>query len=328
MMTLFPVPFLSASVYGQKQHDLLLDAFLRPFWSSSALRYAGGFFWTMRYGGGGEHLKLRLHGPEQYEAETRQALAAALDHFIASLPPSELGQTDPGLFPSIDPEDEEEGLRPDRFWRWTTFRPSPFVLGAEKLAQDPMLSGLYAHTQGAVAEIVLREVAPQRLETSFATSRQSLFIRMLIATFETLGFSTAEREAYLRHHHDWLVRFLIARAKSPETSSDTILAPMRERIANIGSTVAAIRQRLDSSVDGSCPHPIFSFWQQRLRDFFAYVSTFRGNAAYDLDPYTKDYAFLPLFKLLQGACNQFGLRLKSELYVYHLLLVAATGGRV
>jgi hypothetical protein len=321
----FPVPFLSASVYGQKQHDFLLDVFLGPFWEASTLRQAGGFLWTMRFGGGGEHLKLRLHGPEQHEAETRQALAAVLDHFIESLPPGEPVQTELGLFPAIDPEDEEEGVRPDRFWRWTTFRPSPFVLGAEKLAKDPVLAGLYAHAQSAATEIVLREVVPKRLEASFATSRQSLFIRMLIISFATLGFSAAEREEYIRHHRDWLVRFLIARAKSPEASPDTILGPMRERVATIRPTVSAIRQQFEASVGRSDPHPVFGVWQQRLEDFFAYVSTFRGDTTYDLDPYTDDYAFLPLFKLLQGACNQFGLRLKSELYVYHLLLVATTG---
>jgi|GEM_PF-3929578 len=323
-MTLFPTPFLSASVYGQKQHDLLLDAFIRPFWDASTLKEAGGFLWTMRYGGGGEHLKLRLHGPERHEVETRQALATVLDRFVESLPQSEPGQAYAGLFPSIDPEDEEEGIRPDRFWRWTTFRPSPFVLGAEKLAQDSTLAGLYAHAQSAVAEVVMRKVAPRRLESSFATLRQSLFIRMLIVSFVTLGFSTVEREAYLRHHHDWLVRFLIAKERSPEASPATILAPMRERIAAMESTIEAIRQGLDASTTGPDVHPTFGIWQQRLESFFGYVSMFRGDPTYDLDPYTDDYAFLPLFKLLHGACNQFGLRLRNELYVYHLLLAAAT----
>jgi hypothetical protein len=327
-MTPFPTPFLSASVHGQKQHDLLLDVFLRPFWEASALKEAGGFFWTMRFGGGGEHLKLRFHGPERCEVETRQALALVLDRFIESLPPSELGPAEPGVFPAIDPEDEEEGVRPDRFWRWTTFRPSPFVLGAEGLVKDLRLAGLYAHAQSAVAEIVLREVVPQRLEASFATLRQSLFIRMLIVSFATLGFSAAERGAYIRHHRDWLVRFLIAKARSPEASPDTILAPMRERAAAIRPTVNAIRQRFEASTGGSELHPAFAAWQQSLEAFFTYVSTFRGNATYDLDPYTDDHAFLPLFKLLQGACNQFGLRLKSELYVYHLLLAAVAGEEV
>lgn len=328
-MTLFPPPLLCASVYGQKQHDLLLDAFIQPFWDSSALKEAGGFLWTMRYGGGGEHLKLRLHGPELYEAETRRTLAAVLDRFVESLPPSAAGQDHQGLFPSIDPEDEEEGIRPDRFWRWTTFRPSPFVLGAEKLAQDPTLAGLYAHAQSAVAEIVMREVAPQRLEPSFATSRQSLFIRMLISSFAALGFSADKRKAYLRHHRDWLVRFLIVKARSPEASPDTILAPLRARIAALSPTLEAIRQRFGASTAGSDDiHPIFGVWRQRLEGFFSYASNFRDDPTYDLDPYTDDHAFLPLFKLLHGACNQFGLRLSGELYVHHLLLAAVSEAEV
>jgi hypothetical protein len=327
-MTSFPMPLLCASVYGQKQHDMLLDAFLRPFWETSALKESGGFFWTMRFGGGGEHLKLRLHGSERYETETRQELASVLDRFVESLPPSEPGPTEPGLFPAIDPEDEEEGVRPDRFWRWTTFRPSPFVLGAETLARDLLFAGLYAHAQSAIAEIVLREVAPRRLETSFATTRQSLFIRMLLTSFAVLGFAAAQREAYIRHHRDWLVRFLIAKTKSPEASPDSILAPLRERTTAICPTVSAIRQLFEATASGSELHPMFASWQIRLEAFFEYVSTFRGNKAYDLDPYTDDYSFLALFKLLQGACNQFGLRIKSELYVYHLLLTAAVGGEV
>jgi hypothetical protein len=327
-MTSFALPLVSASVYGQKQHDLLLDAFIRPFWDASSLRHAGGFLWTMRYGAGGEHLKLRLHGPERYEEETRQALATTLDRFVESLPPGETGGDNPGLFPSIDPEDEEEGTRPDRFWRWTTYRPSPFVLGAEKLAQDSVLAGLYAHAQSAVAEIVMREVAPQRLEPSFATSRQSRFIQMLVASFATLGFSAAEREAYLLHHRDWIVRFFIAKARSPEASPDTILAPFHERIARSGPTLGAIRHRFDAPTASSDVHPLFADWQQRLEAFFTYVSSFRGDPAYKLDPYTDDNTFLPLFKLLHGACNQYGLRLSNELYVYHLLLAAARAREV
>lgn len=329
-MTSFATPLLSASVYDQRQHDLLLDEFLRPFWDASNLKEEGGFLWTMRYGAGGEHLKLRLHGPERYEPKTRQELAAVLDRFVESLPPSEQEQTAGGRFPAIDPEDEEEGLRPDGSWRWTTYRPSPFVLGAEKLAQDQELAGLYAHAQSAVAEIVMREVAPRRLDPSFATSRQSLFIRMLILSFAALGFSAAEREAYLRHHRDWLVRFLIVKTKSPEASPDTVLAPLRERIAKMGPTLDAIHQRLEAASAGAGPdaHPVFSDWQQRLGAFFAYVSTFRGDPAYDLDPYTNDHAFLPLFKLLHGASNQFGFRMSNELFVYHLLLAATSEGEV
>lgn len=327
-MTSFPAPLLCASVYDQRQHDLLLDEFLRPFWDASTLKAADGFLWTMRYGGGGEHLKLRLHGPAQHEAETRQALAVVLDRFVESLPVSELPQVDPGPLPSIDPEDEEEGARPDRCWRWTTFRPSPFVLGAEKLAQDPVLAGLYAHAQSAVAEIVMRDLAPQRLEPSFATLRQSLFIRMIIVSFATLGFSAEEREAYIRHHRDWLVRFFVAKARSVDVSADTVLAPLRGRIATMGKTLDALREHLGDASAGVEAHPPFAAWQSRLKDFFAYVATFRGNAAYDLDPYTGDHAFLPLFKLLHGACNQFGLRLSNELYVYQLLLAAADGEEV
>ena len=326
-MTSFPTPLLSASVYGQKQHDLLLDEFIRPFWSTSMLRMAGGFLWTMRYGGGGEHLKLRLHGPDRYEAETRHSLTTVLDNFVESLPPSDSGPVYPGLFPSIDPEDEEDGVRPDRFWRWTTYRPSPFVLGAEKLAQDPTLAALYAHAQSAVAEIVMTQVAPLRLQPSFATLRQSLFIRMLVISFSSLGFSAAEREAYLRHHRDWLVRFLIAKERSSESSPDNTLAPLRERVAAMGPKIDTIRQLLETSPKGFS-HPIFGVWQERLSEFFKYVADFRGDAAYDLDPYTDDYAFLPLFKLLHGACNQFGLRLRNEIYIHHLLLAAASEAEV
>ena len=328
-MASFPFPLLSASVYSRKQHDLLLDAFIRPFWDASALKDAGGFFWTMRYGGGGEHLKLRFHGPEALEAETRQALGARLDCFIESLPVDEAEEINPGRFPPIDPEDEEEGLRPYRFWRWTTFRPSPFVLGAETLALDRVLTGLYAHAQSEVSEIVLREVVSRRLEASFATARQSQFIRLLIASFAAIGFSTVEQEAYLRHHRDWLVRFFISKARSPEVSSDSILAPLRARIDPMQAKMDAIRQRLITATTASLDiDPIFSAWQQRLVDFFLYVSRFRGNSVYDLDPYATDYTFLPLFKLFQGVCNQFGLRLSNELYVYQLLLTAASGGEV
>lgn len=322
-MTPYLVPVVSASVYGQRQHDLLLDAFVRPFWQTSELKGEGGFLWTMRYGGGGEHLKLRFHGPERCVAETRQALATVFDRFLAALPEEDPQPVVAGPLPPIDPEDEEEGVRPSRFWRWTTFRPSPFVFGAERLAADPQLVALHAHAQSAVAEIVMGEVSTNWLEPRFATLRQSLFIRVLVASLATVGFSPPERVAYLRHHRDWLVRFLIVKARSGEVSGDTVLEPLRRRIATLDSTVEAIRLRLDAPADATATFPELLLWQERLAAFFAYVVRFRGDPAYHLDPYTDDTAHLPLFKLLHGASNQFGMPLSQELYVYELLLTAA-----
>ena len=145
-------PVLAASLYADRGLDGLVYGVAAPL--LARLREAGpagGWsLWVVRYARGGEHLKVRLHGPaEEVPAVRRLVEEAAAAHF-AALPPA-----DPALeritrpdAPAIDPEDEPAGERPDRSLAWTTYRRSPVSLGPPRFLDD---DGYAARVTAALA---------------------------------------------------------------------------------------------------------------------------------------------------------------------------------
>jgi hypothetical protein len=63
-------------------------------------------------------------------------------------------------------------------------------------------------------------------------------------------------------------------------------------------------------------------FHRELSAFYEHVSAYRGNQHFDRDPFTRDFAFLPIFKVLHFAANQFSFRISNEAYVFDLLFRA------
>lgn len=321
-MTDFAQPIVSASVYSGGQTDLLLDGVVREFWEKCPARASGGLLWTMRYAAAGQHLKLRIHGPKSQTELVARQLSEALDRFLSSVPKAQGSSKPDAYYPPIDPEDEQEEEQEAPSWRWTTFRPSPFVLGAVKLAEDKRLVGLFTRVQGAAAEVVL-DVVRQRTDPNYAALRQSRFISLVLEGLKALGMPPPQCQTYFEYHRDWLVRFLVARAKAPAVTAETTLAPLDTKLESQDGVLLALAQRIQSLKLDTQHQKDLRHWQEALEAYYSYVATFRSVPEYDLDPYAPDNTHLPVFKALQGCCNQFGLRLSNELYVYHLLARAA-----
>ncbi|MEM6454062.1 MAG: hypothetical protein AAF772_03115 [Acidobacteriota bacterium] len=311
----FAEPILAATAYDQGQHDRLIDEVIAPFWTNCTARTEDSFFWTMRFGARGEHMKLRFHGPEALADAVRTDLAPALDAFVASLP-AEHPQP-PGSFPAIDPED----ARPDPGvgWHFTTFRASPYILGGEPLAEDSTFAALFAKTQGAMAEWVMSDLAPRYQDGRFSSIRQTCGVQAILAAFSVLPFERTEVIAYLTYHRDWLTRFVAARNHQSEAQISDILTPLDFKVQRAKKTVAALAQRLDAGV----VPPSFEAWTERISAVYQHSLVYRDDPRFNLDPYTQNHSFLPLFKTLQGSTNQIGFAISAELWAYHLLLAAA-----
>lgn len=323
----YPDPLITASVYCEGYSDSLLDKVVRPFRQSLETVDPVAFIWTSRFGARGEHVKFRIHADIEQEEYLRTLLAEGLEAFLASLPKAAtVSQKQYGSFPAIDPEDAGPGRQPDRSWQWTTYHRSPFVLGAEKLTKDDRLVGLFTHAQAAITDVVLTHLAPNHAEPGFATHRQTVFLRLVLASLAALCFDHDGRDSYLRHHRDWLIRYLVAKRKSGDVTLETMLDQYEQRVAAKQNTVHAVRRNIEATESAPSRDEMFTAWQERLTNFFGHAVNYRGHPEYDLDPYTDDYAFLPLFKLLHGAANQFGLKIPHELYVYQLLGTANGGG--
>ena len=241
----YPDPLLTASVYCEGYSDALLDAVVRPFRQFMESVDPVAFLWTWRFGARGEHVKLRVHAAADAQERLREGLVEPIDGFLTSLPEPEASpRKSPGSYPAIDPEDAGTERQPDRSWCWTTYRRSPFVLGAEKLAEDERMVGLFTHAQGAISEVVLTHLVPRHAEPGFATRRQTLVLRLVIASLVALGFDRERRDSYLRHHRDWLIRFLVAKKKSGDVTPETMLDLYRKQIEAMNDSMLSVRRNV------------------------------------------------------------------------------------
>src|SRR6476661_446290 len=107
----FPDPALTANVYCSGRLDTVIFGAVAPFWRELRPHDPGrlGHLWLMRYGKGGEHLKIRFHGPESCRPLIRGRLEERVTAFLGSLEPAaEPAPPARERAPAIDVEDAAE----------------------------------------------------------------------------------------------------------------------------------------------------------------------------------------------------------------------------
>lgn len=320
---------LSANIYCAHRVDAVIGQAILPFWRRIASE-GSSYLWLIRHSRAGEHLKVRLHGPPELHDDARLALSEAVVACFAQLPAVEPPETSSAhaSLPVIDPEDAADDNYPDRTLLWTTYRPSPVTLGASILAQDPTYHQLFTRVLGAGCRIALDLFATAPADGSLPlTRRQSTIFKICIATLQALPFDACERSTYLGYHRDWLVRWALAHSDPGTTTRETILELFDRKAAATKPTLDVLGRLL-----GQRPDPVEpaasdaqSEYREAVRHYFDYVSTFRGNPDYALDPYADDPVFLPVFKVLHNLANTVGLGIRHEAFAYHLLTLASAG---
>lgn len=321
-------PIVTVNIYCSRHIDDLLREVVAPFRSEMRDELNGhGFLWFSRYGKSGEHLKLRLHAPEPRREALRASLERTLVRFlevIADAPPVE--RLSKSSLPPVDVEDAVDKDYPDRSMLWTTYRRSPVVVGDPIYVRDDHHMALFTRAVAASGEFILSEVVPASRDPKYLQVRQNSFLKLIITGMTATDFAPATWPVYYTHHRNWLVRTLVTRSPLG-VAPDAILAEMNGHLDKVRSTLPALArimaaQRAEAR-DGGAPSGPLAAWTAAVREFFAYVSGYRGRPEYDRDPYTDDYTFLPLFKIFHTCANQFGFRLSNEAYLHHLLLHAA-----
>lgn len=330
----FPDPFLAASVYCSGHLDEVLTRVVQPTLGSLRGRMGEtAYLWTMRYGRGGEHLKVRLHGPGAGE---REGLRAEIDdrahEFLRSL-----GEPDPDEArrvnrhaPPIDVEDEAEEACPDRHLEWTRYRRSHVSLAGPPFLDDDRYVALFTRCLGVGCEIVLSLLA-DRSETTHP-QRQSALFKTLVAGLAQLDLGPGQRAELLAYHRDWLVRFPILKQKQDPEKVDQMLERLEAQAAKrpqVLETLARVAQGAwtgspgdgDPQEEGDLLH----LWGRGVAALLDHVRSFEGHPGYRLDPFAADPAFVPLFKLFHGFANQLGLSPLNEALAHHLLLRAVAG---
>lgn len=322
----FPNPILSANLYCSGRLDDALYRAVAPFWKRVRHDVQDGYVWVVRYARGGEHLKIRLHGPEDLRTRLQEELEESIESYLASL--SGLPAAQRTIIrdqPPIDPEDQTDGEHPDRTLLWTRYRHSPVTLGAETFLNDEKFTARFTRCLGGACELMLD--SPIFKEEGIPLqARQSLILKLAILACSAFGFDPDKRAEYLAYHRDWLVRFLLTKTDPAKADEAWMIEMLDGKVRNAGSaveTLAGVMEAQDNRGDQEAPSDANLSLRRALAELFDHVRGFRGNPEYDLDPYTRDHAFLPIFKVLHGFANQAGLAIPHEAYTYHLLLRSA-----
>jgi len=332
---MFPDPLLSANVYcaGRLGEALLrvTGAFRRELLARGGLE--PGYVWVMRYAKCGEHLKIRLHGPQSREPLMRELLAAAAEPYLAGL-----GAPDPAaprrtreLAAPIDREDQASTDYPDRTFLWTTYERSHISLGYRPYMNDDVYVSLLTRCMGRGTEILLDRLESDEAGQIHHQKLQALLLKALITGLSALPLTTEERTLYLLYHRDCLLRAALKQAGSaggPQKMAE-ILARFQLQVDKLGREADGLaetaRARWDG--DGESWDADFEAWSSALAELAGYVASICGGRAYHIDPFAESSLFPPIFKALHGFANQLGLTPLNEAFAHHLLLsVAGSGG--
>lgn len=328
-MTQSPDPILTASLYCQDHLDGAIHNVVAPVLERlrAELPDERWMAWWVRYGRGGEHLKVRLHGPAEHRAAAKDALAAAAEAFFAGLPAPDPAaeRIDRRALPPIDAEDRAPEPYPDRSLVWTEYSRSPVLLGTLFLDEDDYVARLTTCLARAADVSLGAEPGPDGAIPGAA--RQRTLLKAAIAALAGADFEPGGRALYLAYHRDWLLRFA-APGKAQEAQ---LRATFDARVEGMAAAVEQVRGvatagwSAEAADGGDAP-------QDRLRDavaeLCAYLAPRRHDPASIGDPFAAEAAFPGVFKTLHGAANQLGLNMPNEAFLYHLLLAAVADGAV
>lgn len=317
-----PDPTVSANIYCADLDGLVREA-VRPFRARLRDEARGPWsLWMMRYTRGGQHLKVRLHGPGAEAPRVRALLAETVEPWLAALP-----ETDPAARVSrpratpVDPEDETEEDRPDRTLLWTTYRRSPVSLGPSGvLRADDGFVGRMAACLAAGAGLALQaHAAPLS-----ASTRLKVLLRMVGGAVTALDADPERRAAYLAYHRDWLLRFAL-----PHRDAEVeMLERFEGRVRGLGPVLDEAFTavcRWDDGAEDATASPEEAAWRAAFADLYGWMSARPDPPPCAHDPFTDDPAFPPVFKSLHGSANQLGADMLNEALVHHILLRALDG---
>jgi len=310
-----PDPVLTASVFCDGLIDEAIHGAIAPF--REALRqeapgWAGGI-WMVRYGKGGMHLKLRVHGPGAGGTRARDLLREHVEAFLAALPSrdAEAPRAPRPELPVIDDEDRAEGGHPDRSLLWTTYRRSHVNLGPDVFLADDGYVARMATALAAAGDIVLDAVEPGLT----GGRRLTVLRRAVLGALRAAELDAEQRAAYLAYHRGWLLRFLFWQPEMEEEAVTTFDG----QAARMGAAVDQLRR--DAAAADVAPGERGD-WEHAVASLAAHVSGYRDTPGYDVDPYSADPVFPAVFKALHGLANQLGVDMRNEAFVHHLLLRA------
>ncbi|HKI01911.1 MAG TPA: lantibiotic dehydratase C-terminal domain-containing protein [Thermoanaerobaculia bacterium] len=324
----FPDPVVTANVYCHHRQDEVIHGTLAPLRREMAETAPQGLghLWFVRYPRRGEHLKVRIHGPAEAAPRLREMLARSVEDAFARLAPSETGERKEAReLPPLDAEDAAEGLQPDRSLLWTRYQRSHITLGGKPLLDDDRYAALFTTALAYGCDAVLAALRPNAEGRFPQGQRQAALFKLALGGLAAAGYSPSRSAAYLAYHRDWLLRFATGRANAGAEKVRELLAQFDQRAETMAAALDPLRLAAAATLGGEMTDaldPSDSRWRSAMGVLTGYVSRFRDDPSYQLDPFTDDVVFSPLFKVFHGVANQLGLNMLNEALTHHLLLQA------
>ena len=322
----FADPVLTASLYCAGRLDEVIREVVGPFRQELRRLAAGstGYLWMVRYSRGGEHLKIRLHGTESHAAVARDLLGALAEHCFAGLGGGGQEAGAPTVRaspPPVDHEDETESGYADRTLLWTHYRRSPVSLAGEPLLLDDTYTALATRCLGCGCDLALAALA----EDPSPSGRQLSLLLALIGGLAAAGFPAAVRAAYCAFHRDCLVRAWLVRRGAAAARAAQLTAQFDLRRNAMAALLAPVQEWAEAewrspAGQAGAGQADDAAWRSSLLDLCRYVSQFREDPEYRLDPFAEDALFPVLFKVFHGFANQLGVNSLEEAFLHHALL--------
>lgn len=314
-----PDPALTANIYASGRVDDLIANAIAPFWHEARTRGYSADLWVVRYRLRGEHLKVRLHCGVEDRNDLQRMLTQRTEGYftgMCSLDPTLL-QIVGTRGPAIDLEDEVPAAAHDRSLVWTTYRRSHVSLPSPWLIHDDFA----AHACACLArgfELVLSTF--RTYPETVAKVREKVLIQAFLAALRSLRLDERDRALeYVRYHRNWLLRFFLQASQDAQQATNVFNQQIREQAGSVDRLRYFIGHRL---LPGCPSSQEMVKWADALASLVRYIEPFCGRPEYDVDPYASDVTFLPIFKVLHGVANQFGLPPLQEAYVYQLMSAA------
>lgn len=317
----FPDPGLCAHVYYRGDLDAVVREAVLPSWRAFEQDHHehSSYLWFLRYGRGGEHLKVRWHGPEAEVRSLRDSFPAAVEELLAK-PVEPVEDTAPnGKAPPIDLEDEGAHEHCDRSWRWTTYRRSHVSLGYKPFLDDDRHVALMTRALGLGAEHALLLLAGGNGVRIAQSPRQSSLVRQVIHGLAEL--EPASRSHYLLYHRNWLLRYILAQLEAPPEEAVTLLSRFDRHLDGSRRAVAQVGEMAQDA--WSHRRGPAGRWRTAVEALIAHTSSLVEDDDFDVDPFAPDRRFPVLFKLFHGIANALGAEITNEAFTHHMLLTAA-----
>jgi len=321
----FPDPLISANLYASGRLDRVIDRFVVPFWHAIEASNLDDdcYLWILRYARCGEHLKLRIHGPESLHSSLQALLKEAADTYLAGRDPEEEALPTPQRqkpAPPLDVEDQGMDNYPDGTFLYTHYQRSPALLGAPLLARDDRYAALFTRALGQACALILSLFELDETGRMPHRRRQALLLRIATVGLSATFSEREDLERYITYHRDWLVRAPVLAARWRRTKAVEILNRYDSETTRVGT--AYLKTIRDLFQDQGSVSRQETGWQRSLVAVRRDLEEIQGL---DPDPFVEGPLYPSLFKVFHSVANQLGVNFLNEGLTWHLLLSALRG---